>query len=168
VLGELTTGFEDLFGGLSVGSVEGVMTGRAAALPLWKQESIVTTARVFNVDPRLLAALALAEQGPQVTAPDGSTTGGVGCLPVTSYPTWADQVRCGAKTIQSNIDRYWQLVGSPYGPDGTLTEDFIRFMGGVGLNPIPYAPLASANDPTGLNQHWIANVTDGYQGSALA
>ena len=49
-----------------------------------------------------------------------------------------------AATVQKNYDR-WVKAGSK--------GDFIKYLGGI------YCPIGVKNDPTGLNKHWIKNVS---------
>ena len=49
-----------------------------------------------------------------------------------------------AATVQKNFDR-WHKAGAK--------GDFITYLGGI------YCPIGVKNDPTGLNKHWIKNVT---------
>ena len=49
-----------------------------------------------------------------------------------------------AATVQKNWDR-WHKAGAK--------GDFITYLGGI------YCPIGVKNDPTGLNKHWIKNVT---------
>ncbi|MDK2897075.1 MAG: hypothetical protein PWP04_1195 [Candidatus Atribacteria bacterium] len=55
-----------------------------------------------------------------------------------------------ARTVINNLERYLKQVDTP-GEDG-----FIAFLGAR------YAPLEADNDPTGLNRHWVKNVTYWY------
>lgn len=56
-------------------------------------------------------------------------------------PTYRSQAGWCAATVQKNYDR-WNKVG-----------DFIEFLGAR------YCPVGADNDPTGLNRHWVGNVT---------
>ena len=49
-----------------------------------------------------------------------------------------------AATVQKNWDR-WHKAGAK--------GEFITYLGGI------YCPVGAKNDPTGLNKHWIKNVT---------
>jgi hypothetical protein len=80
------------------------------------------------VDPRFLGALRRAENG----GPGRE----FGVLSV-SAPTYEDQVRLAAASIRRNVERF-------------EAEEFIRFFSNR------YAPVGTANDPNGLNQHHAA------------
>jgi hypothetical protein len=140
-------GFDPLFGAdPDVGRVFGVswFTGRAASLPAWEQEAIVRIARDVGVDPVALAAIRLAEQG------GAGREFGVLSVPAPSYE---DQARVAAQSIAANMQRAGVA---------SITDEFWRVMGAR------WAPEGAANDPTGLNRHWVRNVSAAFTGSALA
>jgi hypothetical protein len=139
-----------------------VFLGAAAALPLEEQAAIARIARDARVDPAALAAIRIAENG----GPGRE----FGVLSVTTLAepdslaaraglswTYEPQARIAAHSIQSNIGRYVRDVGAAaQDVSGRLTEAFWSFMGAR------WAPLGAANDPTGLNRHWVSNVTRAY------
>jgi len=53
-----------------------------------------------------------------------------------------------AATVQKNYDR-WEKAGS--------LGEFVVYLGNI------YCPIGVDNDPTGLNQHWIKNVSKLYK-----
>ena len=59
-------------------------------------------------------------------------------------PTYRSQAGWCAATVQKNYDR-WVKAGSK--------GEYIAYLGAV------YCPIGVDNDPTGLNKHWIKNVT---------
>lgn len=59
-------------------------------------------------------------------------------------PTYRSQAGWCAATVQKNYDR-WVKAGSK--------GDFISFLGSR------YCPVGADNDPSGLNKHWVKNVT---------
>ena len=67
-----------------------------------------------------------------------------GILHSRCKPTYRSQAGWCAATVQKNYDR-WVKAGS--------CGKFISFLGHR------YCPVGAKNDPTGLNAHWIKNVT---------
>ena len=59
-------------------------------------------------------------------------------------PTYRSQAGWCAATVQKNYDR-WVKAGRK--------GEYIKFLGAR------YCPVGADNDPTGLNKHWIKNVT---------
>jgi len=59
-------------------------------------------------------------------------------------PTYRSQAGWCAATVQKNYDR-WVKAGSK--------GEYIKFLGAR------YCPVGADNDPTGLNKHWIKNVS---------
>ena len=53
-----------------------------------------------------------------------------------------------AATVQKNYDR-WEQAGAP--------GEVVVYLGNI------YCPVGADNDPTGLNQHWIKNVSKLYK-----
>ena len=96
-----------------------------------------------NIRPELIKKLS-----PIVAAIRYSENGGkgreYGILHRRCKPTYRSQAGWCAATVQKNYDR-WVKAGS-YGK-------FISFLGRS------YCPVGAKNDPTGLNAHWIKNVT---------
>jgi hypothetical protein len=67
-----------------------------------------------------------------------------GILHARVKPTYRSQAGWCAATVQKNYDR-WQRAGS--------RGSFVEFLGNR------YCPVGAENDPTGLNRHWVKNVT---------
>jgi len=63
-------------------------------------------------------------------------------------PTYRSQAGWCAATVQKNYDR-WIKSGSK--------GSFIAYLGAK------YCPIGADNDPTGLNAHWVKNVTYFYK-----
>ena len=59
-------------------------------------------------------------------------------------PTYRSQAGWCAATVQKNYDR-WVKAGRK--------GEYIKFLGAR------YCPVGADNDPTGLNKHWIKNVS---------
>ena len=63
--------------------------------------------------------------------------------------TWRKQAGWCAATVRKNYDRWLNIK-----PENAVgMEAFIIFLGNR------YCPVNADNDPTGLNKHWIKNVT---------
>ena len=130
------------------------LTGDAKRLPPWEQEAIIRIATQAGVDPRLLAAVRLTE--------NGSPGREFGVLSVPA-PTYEDQGRVAAETIQNVVERYHRHIGeSPVGPDGHFTGDFLRYFSEGGTGYLGYAPIGAGNDPTGLNVHHFPKLLAFY------
>ena len=63
--------------------------------------------------------------------------------------TWRKQAGWCAATVRKNYDR-WRIAEPNNIRD---INAYIRFLGKR------YCPIGADNDPTGLNQHWVKNVT---------
>ena len=96
-----------------------------------------------NVRPECVDTLA-----PIVAAIRYAENGGAGkeygILHPRVKPTYRSQAGWCAATVQKNYDR-WVKAGSK--------GEFIVFLGNK------YCPVGADNDPTGLNKHWVKNVT---------
>lgn len=142
-----------------------LLTGAASRLPTHEQQLIVQVARAKGVDPRALAAIRLAENGGP-----GREFGVLSVLATAVYKarvaqvgTFQAQAEVAADTLRANEARYRAATGlAPRDATGSYTREFWSFFGGR------WAPIGAENDPGGLNQYWVANVTHFYEGSALA
>ena len=115
-----------------------------APLPAAEDALIREAATRAAIDPRLLSALRRAENG----APGRE----FGVLSVPA-PTYADQVRLAAGSIRRSLGRFEATGRAAIDPaTGRYTDEFIRFFSNR------YAPVAAANDPTGLNRHHSRNL----------
>jgi hypothetical protein len=96
-----------------------------------------------NVRTECIATLA-----PIVAAIRYAENGGAGreygILHPRVKPTYRSQAGWCAATVQKNYDR-WVKAGSE--------GEYIAYLGAV------YCPIGVDNDPTGLNKHWVKNVT---------
>jgi hypothetical protein len=129
-------------------------TGRAAALPDHEQLSILDVAATYDVDPVMLAAIRIAENG------GAGREFGVLSVPA---PTYYDQARVAAQSIRANYGRFIAATGqAPTDAAGRVTRAFVDFMSAR------WAPIGAANDPTGLNAHWAGNVWSVVSSSGLA
>ncbi len=108
------------------------MTGQGAAF--------MQSAMRWRVDPRLLVAIAGAESSfGQVTCGPNNAWGWACPNDPADFATWA----AGIDTVTSGLRRYYLDEGRT----------------SVSLIQQKYCPVGAANDPTGLNSHWAANVT---------
>jgi hypothetical protein len=129
-------------------------TGRAAALPEWEQSTIIELAATYDVDPLMLAAIRIAENG------GPGREFGVLSLPA---PTYYDQARVAAQSIRANYGRFTTATGqAPTDGSGRVTRAFVDFMAAR------WAPLGAGNDPTGLNANWPRNVWNVVASSGIA
>src|SRR3990172_8702494 len=115
-----------------------------ATLPPDESRVIQENAERAGIDPDFLRALRKVENG----GPGRE----FGVLSVPA-PTYEDQARIGAETVQKNIERFRKQGGQPIDPaTGRYTEEFIRFFSGR------YAPIGASNDPRGLNRFHSGNL----------
>lgn len=155
---------EELFsmggGGVTMASPALGLVG--SQLTAEQQRTVLDVAEQLDVDPRLLAAINRAENGPALD--DG--TRGFGILDFARFPearTYAGQARVSAQTIHNTMDRYRAYSGvDPVGADGRLTATFLEYFSRGGPGYPGYAPLGADNDPTGLNQYHLGNLTAFY------
>lgn len=101
---------------------------------------VVMSARTWNLDPRLIIAIAGAESnfGEQVCGSYNAWGWSCPNSPV-QFSSWQE----GIETIASGLRRY-------YIDSGRTSVSAIQQK---------WAPSGAANDPTGLNNHWVGNVT---------
>ncbi|MCW2949893.1 MAG: conjugal transfer protein [Thermoleophilia bacterium] len=108
------------------------MAGQGAAL--------MASGGRWQIDPRLIVAISGAE----------SSFGAITCAP---YNAWGYGCPNGPFHFSSwaeGIDRIAQGLRTDYLSEGRVS---------VALINLKYAPLGAANDPTGLNNNWTANVS---------
>lgn len=135
----------------SIPEGEGIIVARGLIgtfLPEGEDQLIFTVAESRGVDARLLAAIRKAENG------GPGREFGVLSVPAKDYYA---QASIAANSIANNVERYESGTGQSARSDGRLTRDFIAFMGAR------WAPVGAQNDPTGLNQNWVDNVTTWYE-----
>ena len=119
-----------------------------AALPSGEARLIQESAERTGIDPAFLSALRKVENG----GPGRE----FGILSVPA-PTYEDQARIAAETVQKNLERFRKQGGQPIDPvTGRYTEEFIRFFSGR------YAPIGASNDPRGLNRFHASNLIRAY------
>ena len=115
-----------------LGGVRSPMAGQGAAF--------VTAGAQWSIDPRFLVAISGAESSFGSITCARFNGWGYGCPnhPFT-FISWADAINTIAQGLRTN-----------YLDQGRTT---------VSLVQQKWAPSNAANDPTGLNNYWIANVT---------
>lgn len=123
----------------TAGQIDAYLGGKGS--PMTGQGSaFVASGGRWQIDPRLLVAIAGAE----------SSFGGITCAPFNAwgwgcpngpyrFESWADGIDTVAKGLRTN-----------YLSEGRTS---------VALIHQKYAPVAAANDPTGLNNYWTVNVS---------
>jgi len=111
-----------------------------------KGQVFIDIANEYNVDPVLMAAIALHETGSgtsnaimKYNNPGGLMNPATNWSTLLRFDTLEDGLRSTGRTLAKLIHK------------GSLTT--ISDLGSV------YAPLGANNDPTGLNSHWAPNVT---------
>jgi hypothetical protein len=119
-----------------------------------EEEKILRVGTQYNVDPRFLAAIRLAENG------RAGREFGVLSVPA---PTYDNQLSVAASTVAHRMSSYTAMTGlQPTDDTGRLTDDFIGYFGNI------WAPPGASNDPNGLNSYWVANVQNFYGSIDLA
>lgn len=148
-----TTGFD------SLARLVGFDTSRLRFPGDNEEQKILQVGANTGVDPRLLAAIRLQE--------NGSPGRQYGILGVNA-PTLEDQLQISANTVRNTLTRFTNDTGmSPVGTDGRYTPDFITYLGSGGPSYKGYAAPGAPNDPTGLNDYWIGNVMDNYYSTEI-
>ncbi len=105
-------------------------------------QAFVNAGKVFNVDPALLAAIAQHETGngkSRAAVEKNNIAGMMGINGLKSYASVEESIMDMARNISKNY------IGNG-----------LSSIAKIGAK---YAPIGAANDPTGLNHHWITGVT---------
>ena len=135
-------------------------------IPPEEDALLATAAMQHNVDVNFLRALRLAENGPEVTSPNGSYTRGMGIVDFTDFPSarsFEGQVKIAAQTLENTLARYRNHIGDdPIDDRGHYTTDFIRYFSWGGPGYVGYAPIGAANDPGNLNANHFNNLRSWY------
>ena len=121
----------------------------------WQRQIILEVATEYGVDPDLLAALRLTENGRKgrefgVLHPGAMIGDDPQVTPAASFRT---QAQWAAGTISKNAQRYQKAYEKPA---FRYTEDFVRFFSER------YAPVGAGNAPTNLNAHHTRNLLEHY------
>ncbi len=103
----------------------------------------VTESRAEDLDPRLLVAISGAETSFGTYGPSQGIHNPFGMGPGIVYPSWSDAIRSAARNLGGNL----------YAGSGLFTIPAIQGR---------WAPNGATNDPTGLNNNWVRNVSAYY------
>ncbi|PFP31071.1 conjugal transfer protein [Bacillus sp. AFS073361] len=110
-------------------------------------DAFIGAGKRFNINPALLAAIAQHESGngkSRAANEKNNIAGMMGATGLKSYSKVEDSIMDMARNLSKNYL-------------------------GLGLSNIAkigakYAPIHAKNDPTGLNNHWVAGVTKYFEG----
>lgn len=123
-------------------AIDGYLASKAS--PLTGLGAVfVTESRAQRLDPRFLVAIAGAETSFGTYGPSQAIYNPFGMGPGIVYASWSDGVRAAARN----------LGGDLYAGSGLLTIPAIQDR---------WAPHGAGNDPTGLNDNWVRNVSIYY------
>jgi cell wall-associated NlpC family hydrolase len=110
------------------------------------EDTFISVAESFGIDPVLFVSIALHETGNGTSNavvnknnPGGLMNPATGSKELFEYSSLTDGIKAMGQTLHNRIIK-----------DGLTTIDRL---GAV------YAPVGAANDPNGLNQHWVGNVS---------
>ena len=126
-------------GPVTAAQIDGYLAGKGSPMA-GQGRAFVASGAVWHIDPRLLVAIAGAESSfGQITC--GSFNAwGYGCPNNPfGWTSWADAIDTVAQGLRTN-----------YLAEGRTSVVLIQQK---------YAPSGAANDPTGLNNYWVANVS---------
>lgn len=153
--------------GLTGGSMR--FSGRVGQLPPYEQSVIAAVAAERGIDPVLLGALRLAENGgPQTPNPNYPRSGnpyrgGEFGIQTIAAPTFGAQAEIAINTIRNTIAKYQTNTGRSATAGGKYTADFLRYFSQGGPGYGGYAPTGA--DP--LNAFHYQNLLAAYQGSEV-
>ncbi len=134
------------------GAADAMVTNRD--LDLWMQRRVASspligTGRVFiaegrrvGLDPRALVAIAFHESALGTLGSGADRHNPFGLGPGMRFPSWQRAIAVAADTLRGG-----------YLDEGRTT------LPAIGSK---WAPVGAANDPTGLNNHWVRGVGDAY------
>ena len=110
------------------------------------ESTFISVAESFGIDPVLFISIALHETGNgksnaviNKNNPGGLMDPATGSKELFVYSSLTEGIQAMGKTLHNRIIK-----------DGLITIDSL---GSV------YAPINAANDPNGMNQHWVGNVS---------
>lgn len=104
-----------------------------------------TAGKKYDIDPALLAAIAVHETG-NGTSSAVKNRNNVGGMMGKDGLMYFNSIESGIDAMASNLRRNYLDKGF------TSIEDIQR----------KYAPVGASNDPTGLNNHWVNGVKKYY------
>ncbi|MCM3763598.1 glucosaminidase domain-containing protein [Neobacillus niacini] len=121
--------------------LDSVLKGKLAGMGA----SFMEAGRQYNINPNLLASIAMHETGngsSRAASEKNNIAGMMGKNGLRSYDSVADSIFDMARNLRKNyLDKGF---------------DTIAKIGGK------YAPVGAANDPTGLNNNWVKGVNNFY------
>jgi len=119
-----------------------------------EEQDILAVSAQSGVDPRLIAAIRMSENGGP-----GKQYGVLGI----GANTLDAQLHGAVNTIKHFLSAYTNDTGIlPIGDDGRYTPDFIYYVANGGPSHSGWAPIGASNDPNHLNENWISNVLNNY------
>lgn len=110
-------------------------------------QDFINAGKKYNVDPRLLASISMQETGNGSSSAFRNKNNAMG-ISGTGGPK-------RFSSVDASINQMAKGLANPNGYYKGKTT--IAGIGGV------YAPVGAANDPRGLNQHWIPNISRNYR-----
>ena len=110
-------------------------------------QAFIDAGKKHGVDPRFLAAISSQETGGGTSKAIKNKNNAMGIMKgkkLKSFASVADSINAQARSLTRD--------GGYYTGKNTIAK-----IGGT------YAPVGAANDPNGLNKHWIPNITKFYE-----
>jgi hypothetical protein len=110
-------------------------------------QAFIDAGKKYGVDPRFLAAISSQETGGGTSKAIKNKNNAMGIMKgkkLRSFNSVADSINSQARSLTREGGFY-------------TGKDTIANIGGT------YAPVGAANDPRGLNKHWIPNITKFYE-----
>lgn len=110
-------------------------------------QAFIDAGKKHGVDPRFLAAISSQETGGGTSKAFKNKNNAMGIMKgkkLRSFDSVADSINSQARSLTRE--------GGYYSGKDTISK-----IGGT------YAPVGAANDPGGLNRHWIPNITKFYE-----
>lgn len=110
-------------------------------------QAFIDAGKKHGVDPRFLAAISSQETGGGTSKAIKNKNNAMGIMKgskLRSFKSVADSINSQARSLTRD--------GGYYTGKNTIAK-----IGGT------YAPVGAANDPNGLNKHWIPNITKFYE-----
>lgn len=105
-------------------------------------EIFVRAGKHYNIDPTLLAAVAMHETGngkSRAAQEKNNVAGMMGANGLKSYASVEDSIMDMARNLSKNY--------------------LNKGLSNISQIGAKYAPIGASNDPTGLNNHWVTGVT---------
>jgi len=128
--------------GASAAQLDAYLAGKGSPMA-GSGAALMASGGRWQIDPRLIVAIAGAE----------SSFGAITCAPFNAWGYGCPNGPYNFSSWADGIDTVAQGLRTNYLSEGRVS---------VALINLKYAPLGAANDPTGLNNHWTANVSKFY------